>query len=87
MNPIRTLIVAAGAAVLLVPAFADNAAAQTSQTPPKPSLTEKMNAYVGCINRLSERSYESRKRYFSWAAPSGPTGRERIIYGLSLIHI
>ena len=31
----------------------------------------KMNAYVGCINRLSERSYASRKRYFSWAAPSG----------------
>lgn len=91
MNPIRTLIVAAGAAFLLAPAFAGHAAAQTSQTPPKPSSsekmpTEKMNAYVGCINRLSERSYESRKRYFSWAAQSGPTGKERIIYGTYTIY-
>lgn len=91
MNPIRTLIAAAGAAVLLAPCFADHAAAQTSQTPPKPSPTEKsavekMNAYVGCINRLSERSYESRKRYFSWAAQSGPTGKERIIYGTYTIY-
>ncbi len=86
MNPIRTLIVAAGAAVLLAPSFAGNAAAQTSQTPPKPALTEKMNAYVGCINRLSERSYDLRKRYFSWAAQSGPTGKERIIYGTYTIY-
>lgn len=86
MNPIRTLIVAAGAAVLLAPSFAGNAVAQTSQTPPKPAPTEKMNAYVGCINRLSERSYESRKRYFSWAAHNGPTGKERIIYGTYTIY-
>lgn len=86
MNPIRTLIAAAGAAVLLAPSFAGNAVAQTSQTPPKASPTEKMNAYVGCINRLSERSYESRKRYFSWAAQSGPTGKERIIYGTYTIY-
>ncbi|MBX9846864.1 MAG: YiiG family protein [Xanthobacteraceae bacterium] len=50
------------------------------------SLTEKVNAYVGCINRLSERSYESRRRYFSWAAQSGPTGKERIIYGTYTIY-
>jgi len=54
---------------------ADNAAAET------PPEVVKMNAYVGCINRLSERAYDSRSRYFSWAAKSGPTGRERIIYG------
>jgi hypothetical protein len=80
MNPVRTFILAAGAAALLAPAFAGTAAAQAS------SLTEKINAYVGCINRLSERSYESRKRYFSWAAQSGPTGRERIIYGTYTIY-
>ncbi|HEX5213005.1 MAG TPA: YiiG family protein [Pseudolabrys sp.] len=51
-----------------------------------PSITEKLNAYVGCINRLSERSYQSRSRYFSWAAKSGPTGRERIIYGTYTIY-
>jgi hypothetical protein len=54
-----------------------------AQTPPG---VEKLNAYVGCINRLSERSYSSRARYFSWAAPSGPTGRERIIYGTYTIY-
>jgi hypothetical protein len=80
MNPIRACVFAAGAAVLLAPAFADTAAAQPS------SFTEKINAYVGCINRLSERSYESRKRYFSWAAQSGPTGKERIIYGTYTIY-
>jgi hypothetical protein len=50
------------------------------------SLNEKINAYIGCINRLSERSYDSRRRYFSWAAQSGPTGKERIIYGLYTIY-
>ncbi len=60
--------------------MADEAVAQT------PSGVEKLNAYVGCINRLSERSYSSRSRYFSWAAKSGPTGKERIIYGTYTIY-
>ncbi|HWK94987.1 MAG TPA: YiiG family protein [Pseudolabrys sp.] len=48
---------------------------------------EKMNAYVGCINRLSERSYSSRERYFSWVkGKNGPTGKERIIYGTYTIY-
>jgi Protein of unknown function (DUF3829) len=52
-----------------------------------PSLTEKLNAYVECINRLSERSYESHERYFSWVdAKKGPTGKERIIYGTYTIY-
>jgi hypothetical protein len=80
-------------AILLAPLFAllagglfvpQTAAAETA--PPAGNMTEKMNAYVGCINRLSARSYESRKRYFSWAAASGPTGRERIIYGTYTIY-
>jgi hypothetical protein len=68
-------------------AFAGPAAAQT-KTPPSPeqSLTEKLNAYVGCMNRLSERAYDSRKRYFSWAGKNGPTGKERIIYGTYTIY-
>lgn len=45
------------------------------------SLTAKINAYVGCINRLSERAYDSRERYFSWVGKKGPTGKERIVYG------
>ena len=78
MKPFTAAVL--GATVLLAPLAADRAAAQTS------SLTEKLNAYVGCINRLSERSYQSRSRYFSWAAKSGPTGRERIIYGTYTIY-
>jgi G:T/U-mismatch repair DNA glycosylase len=50
------------------------------------TATEKLNAYVGCINRLSSRAYDSQSRYFSWAPKSGPTGRERIIYGLYTIY-
>jgi hypothetical protein len=49
-------------------------------------IAEKLNAYIGCMNRLSERSYQSRSRYFSWAAKSGPTGKERIIYGTYTIY-
>jgi len=76
---------AAAAALLLAPlaapSLADPAAAQA------PSATEKLNAYVGCINRLSERAHDSRRRYFSWVRDkNGPTGRERIIYGLYTIY-
>ena len=70
----------AGAVVLLAPLGAEEAVAQT------PSVTEKLNAYVGCINRLSARSYQSRERYFSWADKKGPTGKERIIYGTYTIY-
>jgi len=79
MNPIRAFVFA-GAAVLIGSLTPDMAAAQA------PSATEKLNAYVGCINRLSERAYESRKRYFSWAGKNGPTGKERIIYGTYTIY-
>ena len=68
------------AAALLTAFAADMASAQKSP------LTEKLNAYVGRINPLSERSYDSRSRYFSWAAKSGPTGKERIIYGTYTIY-
>lgn len=78
------IFIAAGS-VAIAPLPAAPAVAQTSSATP-PSLTEKLNAYVGCINRLSERSYSSRSRYFSWAAKSGPTGKERIIYGTYTIY-
>jgi len=78
MNSVRALIlIGAGLAASLA---IDTAAAQT------PPAVEKLNAYVGCINRLSERSYSSRARYFSWVAKSGPTGKERIIYGTYTIY-
>ncbi len=80
MRSARALVLAMGAAALLVLTGAGPARAQAD------SLNEKINAYIGCINRLSERSYDSRRRYFSWAAQSGPTGKERIIYGLYTIY-
>jgi hypothetical protein len=78
MKPFTAAVL--GATLLLAPLAAGPAAAQT------PPAIEKMNAYVGCINRLSARAFQSRQRYFSWAAKSGPTGRERIIYGLYTIY-
>jgi hypothetical protein len=80
MGLFRALTFAAVLAALLLGQTA------SAQTPPAPSLTEKLNAYVGCINRLSARAYDSRERYFSWAAKNGPTGRERIIYGTYTIY-
>jgi Protein of unknown function (DUF3829) len=78
MNFLRVSVLAA--AFIAAPFSAPLASAQTL-----PSV-EKMNAYVGCINRLSERSYSSRARYFSWADKNGPTGKERIIYGTYTIY-
>ncbi len=76
----RLLVLAAGAALLpgllaTGPALADDA-----------SLTEKLNAYVGCLNRLSGRAFDARERYFSWVGKKGPTGKERIIYGTYTIY-
>jgi hypothetical protein len=80
MKPVRKWVLALGTAALLALTLADRASAQT------PPAVEKMNAYVGCINRLSARAYDSRKRYFSWVGKNGPTGRERIIYGTYTIY-
>jgi hypothetical protein len=77
MKPFHAALVAM---VLSAPLVPEPAAAQSS------TFTEKMNAYVGCINRLSERSYSSRARYFDWASKNGPTGKERIIYGTYTIY-
>jgi hypothetical protein len=78
MRFVHALVFAAAA--LAAPLLAPPATAETSP------LTEKLNAYVGCINRLSARAFDSRKRYFSWVGKNGPTGRERIIYGLYTIY-
>jgi hypothetical protein len=80
MTSLRAFVVVAGATLALSSANITLAAAQSS------TATEKLNAYVGCINRLSSRAYESQSRYFSWAPKSGPTGKERIIYGTYTIY-
>jgi uncharacterized protein DUF3829 len=78
MRPFYAFVV--GANFLITPLVTDIVAAQA------PSPSEKVNAYVGCINRLSGRAYDSRKRYFSWVGKNGPTGKERIIYGTYTIY-
>jgi hypothetical protein len=79
MKPFSALLVATG--IIAAPALARPALAQT------PPAVAKLNAYVGCINRLSERSFSSRARYFSWVkGKNGPTGKERIIYGTYTIY-
>ena len=46
------------------------------------AIVEKMNAYVGFMNRAI-RASDSLSRYESWVnMKKGPTGKERIIYGL-----
>jgi hypothetical protein len=80
MKPMTALIPALSASLLAGAFSTSPAVAQGS------SLTQKINAYIGCINRLSERSYLSRSRYFSWASKKGPTGKERIIYGTYTIY-
>lgn len=80
MKPFRLIAVAIGS-IVLVPLLTTSPVRAEA-----PSLTQKMNAYVGCINRLSARAYESRSRYFSWAGKNGPTGKERIIYGTYTIY-
>jgi hypothetical protein len=51
-----------------------------------PSAVQKMNAYVECLNRLSGRAHESKARYFSWVSKTGPTGKEKIVYGTYTIY-
>lgn len=84
MKSRHTSAVAAASALLLGPLAPAPAMAQNVGQ--NAGLTQKLNAYIGCINRLSERSYQSRDRYFSWASKKGPTGRERIIYGTYTIY-
>jgi len=80
MRSVRAIVSAASALLGGVSCISGVACAEGT------ALNEKINAYVGCINRLSERSYESRSRYFSWVGKKGPTGKERIIYGTYTIY-
>jgi len=89
----KTHSIAATLALAMVVGFAPlgAASAQTDETPAASTdddmarlsaATAKFNAYVGFLNRTLRIS-ESLDRYKSWVNWSaGPTGRERIIYGL-----
>jgi Protein of unknown function (DUF3829) len=65
-------------ALLLTAFLAALASAEEAQAQ---SLTDKLQPYIECFNSLSESGLRSKARYLSWAATSGPTGKERNIYG------
>lgn len=52
------------------------------------NLIVKLNLYVDCLNRNSDRARESLKRYGSWVKDleKGPTGKETYPYGLYTIY-
>lgn len=71
-------------------AFSGSALAQDAQprstAANQPSLGKKLQPYIACINRLSERANASRERYLSWAdEKKGPTGKGNI-YGLYTLY-
>jgi hypothetical protein len=46
-------------------------------------LGNKLGEYINCMNYTSKRVVDSRNRYLSWVnEKSGPTGKERHVYGL-----
>jgi len=46
-------------------------------------LGNKLGDYISCMNGTSKRVIDSRNRYLSWAdEKTGPTGKERNVYGL-----
>ena len=81
--PARILSTILLASCVAAPVAAQNSVPNSSSGTGSP---EKMNAYVSCINRLSERAHDSRNRYFSWVGKNGPTGKERIVYGTYTIY-
>ncbi len=83
-NVVRTVLLAAslvaGPALAAAPAPADQASSVSAS--PEQAIIIKLNAYVELLNRTL-RAQESLARYQSWVnMKTGPTGRERIIYGL-----
>ena len=51
-----------------------------------PSFAQKVQPYIACLNRLAGRAMQSRTRYLSWADKSGPTGREKVVYGVYTLY-
>jgi hypothetical protein len=68
---LAALLLAAVGAALSRPAEASEAS----------PILAKLQPYIECLNGFSERAFSSRSRYASWAAESGPTGKEMNIYG------
>src|SRR5215469_17767132 len=50
------------------------------------TLAAKVQPYIACLNRHSEQAFASRDRYLSWSAKTGPTGKEKIVYGVYTLY-
>jgi Protein of unknown function (DUF3829) len=74
-------ICAAGLALALGPVPLARAA-----DPALSTFAAKVQPYIACLNRHSERAFASRARYLSWSAKTGPTGREKIVYGVYTLY-
>lgn len=70
------------ALALALPLFAHAEEADNEQ------LTAKLNAYIECYNAADDSAKSSIERYASWIKDmkKGPTGKEKIVYGLYNIH-
>ncbi|MGQ4272581.1 YiiG family protein [Terrihabitans sp. B22-R8] len=76
---------AAGLAVSS-PAVAQTEPADAAQIAASQAAIVKLNAYVGLLNRTL-RAEDSLQRYEEWVdMKKGPTGREKIIYGLYSVY-
>lgn len=55
---------------------------------PAGDLDTKLNAYVECFNGLDGSAHKTIERYTSWVKDmnSGPTGKEKVVYGLYQIN-
>lgn len=57
------------------------AALASAQQAQAQSLSDKLQPYINCFNSLSGSGLRSKARYLSWAATTGPTGKEHIVHG------
>ena len=60
------------------------APAPAPQVNPEAAASAKMNTYIGCFNSANTRAHDAMQRYASWVKDlkSGPTGKEKIVYGV-----
>ena len=72
-----------GVAAMSMPALLALSAEVGAQDAISPERVQKMQPYIACINRLSERAYQTRDRYISWAGDEAQMAvAPQNIYGL-----
>lgn len=51
-------------------------------------LADKLSEYISCLNGATRNVFDSKNRYLEWIKDEkvGPTGKERIVYGIFEVH-